>query len=241
MPTVNRAAPDIWHQRKERVLADVKRKTGLDFALGARRGSRVARGPAGTLHLLGAAEARAGGRWWLGLNEREFVGSDDARGVVLICETASDLVDLWFSADEIRELLPRLTARDGERKFNVVRRRDKFFLQIPGLGEKDITPKQGDTAWLTGARAGREILSSPPRDFPVWYPPFLARVRKGRLEPLDPTSLEEGAVVVVRLSTAPTVPRQAALRRIVAAAGTTDLPADFAEQHDHYAHGARRR
>jgi hypothetical protein len=192
--------------------------------------------------LLGAAEARTGQRWFLGLNEREFLGDRDVRGLVLLCEASAELLDFWFRADEIRELLPHLSVRAGERKFNVVRRRDRFVLQIPGADDRDITAKRGDTTWLGGSAGSHETRPPlPPEVLPSWQPPFLARVRKGRLEALDPISLEEGAVVVVRVSPAPTVPRQAALRRIVAVAGVTDLPADFAEQHDHYAHGAARR
>lgn len=240
MRTVDRRAPDMWHQRKEALLMRLKERTGLEFSLGRRRGSRVADGPAGTLYLPAAREVQAG-RWWLGLNERVFSADRNARGVVLLCEASTDLFDFWFRADEIRNLLPRLSARNDERKFNVVRRRDRFWLQVPGGEELDITAKRGDVSWLESPGRVTDSLPRPDEVLPPWQPPFLARVRKGRLEALDPVTLQEGSVVVVRLSPAPSVPRQAALRRIVAAAGVTDLPGDFAEHHDHYAHGAPRR
>jgi hypothetical protein len=176
------------------------------------------------------------------LNERDFLGDRDVRGVVLLCEASTEVLDFWFRADEIRDLLPHLSVRDGERKFNVLRRRERFVLQVPGADDRDITAKRGDTSWLGGPAGSHERRLPLPSDvLPAWQPPFLARVRRGRLEALDPISLEEGAVVVVRVSPAPSVPRQTALRRLVAAAGAADLPADLAEQHDHYAHGAPRR
>lgn len=241
MRTVNRAAPDVWHQRKEGLLAELKRSTGLEFVLGKRSGSRVAKGPKGTLYLPAAGE-RQPGRWWLGLNERVFLADEQARGVVLLCETNSKLLDFWLPPDMVRTLLPRLSpGPNDERKFNVVHRRERFWLQVPPGEELDITARRGDASWLGPTARVSDRLPSPSEVPPAWQPPFLARVRKGRLEALDPISLEEGAVVVVRVTPAPTVPRQAALRRIVAASGVTDLPADFAEQHDHYAHGAPRR
>ncbi len=241
MRTVDRAAPDVWHQRKEGLLAELKRTTGLEFILGKRPGSRIAHGPAGTLYLPAARE-RQPGRWWLGLNERVFFADERARGVVLLCETTTELFDFWLPADMVRALLPRLSpGPNDERKFNVVHRRDQFMLQVPKGEELDITSKRRDSSWLMSSPHVPARFPRPQDVLPAWQPSFLARVRKGRLEPLDPMTLEEGAVVVVRVSPAPTVPRQAALRRIVAAAGVTDLPADFAEQHDHYAHGAPRR
>ncbi|MBM4439528.1 MAG: hypothetical protein FJ027_03840 [Candidatus Rokubacteria bacterium] len=239
MATVARATPDVWHRRKEHLLEEVRHVTGVTFSLAARRGSRLARGPAGTLYLPAAREAQPG-RWWLGLNEQAFTGDDEARGVVLLCDAGADVIDFWFSAAEIRDLLPRLSVTNGERKFNVVRRRERFFLQIPGGEEIDITGKRRNLAWVTSSPPASP-LPDPAEVLPPWHPPFLARVRKGRLEALDPIRLEEGAVVLVRVVPAPAVPRQAALRRIVAAAGAESLPADFSEQHDHYAHGAPRR
>jgi hypothetical protein len=163
--------------------------------------------------------------------------------VVLLCETTTDdLLDFWLPADMVRALLPRLSpGPNDERKFNLVRRRDRFWLQVPKSEEVDVTLTRGDTSWLSARPPVPSRVPASRRGSPPAQPAFLARVRKGRLEPLDPISLEEGAVVVVHVSPAPSVPRQTALRRIVAAAGATDLPADFAEQHDHYAHGTPRR
>src|SRR5207249_2007180 len=105
---------------------------GLAFTLGERQGSRVARGPGGTLYLPAARE-RQPGRWWLGLNERAFMAAQDVRGVVLLCEDAKDLLDFWLPATQIRDLLPRLSpGPNAERKFNVVCRRGRYWLQVPG-------------------------------------------------------------------------------------------------------------
>lgn len=239
MATALRSTPEVVHRRKEGLLENLKRATGLEFSLGRRRGSRIARGARGTLYLPSAIEARAD-RWFLGLDERGFVRDDEARGVVLVCEGSTEVFDFWFPADEIKALLPRLAASGNERKFNVVRRRDRFLLKVPGEQDVDITAKRGDTSWLGGGIPSHSF-PDPRGVLPPWQPPFLARIRKGRLEPLDATKLEEGAVVVVRVSPAAAVPRRSALRRIVAAAGDADLPPDFAEQHNHYAHGAPRR
>lgn len=244
MPGMRRAASEAWHQRKQGLLERLHEETGVEFVLDARRGARAARGSAGTLFLPAASESQSD-RWWLGVNERAFLATEDARGVVLLCESVGAVLDFWFSANEIRELLPRLSAsKNDERKFNVVRRRDRYWLQVPGEDEIEITAKRGDTSWLTsesvrreGAARGKRQGSSPQT---AEYA-FFARVRKARLEPLDPVPLEEGAVVIVRVMAAPAVPRRTALRQIVAAGGPEMLPSDFAEQHDHYIRGMPRR
>jgi hypothetical protein len=244
MPTTGRETADIWHRRKQALLEKLRRERGVEFSPGERRGGRIARGPGGTL-FLPAARERQRGRWWLGLNERAFLETADVRGVVLLCETTHELFDFWLPADAVRQILPRLSlGPNDERKFNVVRRRDRYWLQMPGGGDVDITARRGDTSWLTTASGpAPSAAETARRDLPsaAVEHAFFARVRKACLEPLDAVSLDEGAVVMVRVTPAVAVPRSAALRRIVAAGGPDTLPVDFAEQHDHYAHGARRR
>ncbi len=69
---------------------------------------------------------------------------------------------------------------------------------------------------------------------------FFARVDRGKLVPMDPTGFNDGATYLVVAVPSP-VPHRLAERRILAAARSIDLPSDFAQQHDHYAHGAPRR
>lgn len=244
MKTINRGGPEVWDTRKQAFLTALRQTKGLDFTLEGRRGSRVARGPAGTIHILGSLEARPG-RWWLGLDERAFLERDDTRGVVLLCETGTSTLDFWLPAVRVRELLPRMSSSGGERKFNVVQRGERFSLKLPGAQAIDITATRGDTSWLT--RTSSADGQKPSDRQPTEAVPdpgevtFFARVRRGRLEPLDQNPLVEGAVVIVRASAAKAVPRQAALRRIIASGGPGALPADFAEQHDHYTRGAAKR
>ena len=166
--------------------------TGLEFVLEKRVGSPVARGATGTLYLPSAIE-RMPGRWWLGLNEGAFAACADARGVVLLCESGSELLDFWLPTEEVRELLPRLSSgKNHERQFNVEFRGGRYWLHVPGIEPIEITARRGDPSWLAGTAAVASARSS-------------------------------------------------ALRRIVAAGGPVALPADFAQEHDHYARGTARR
>ena len=70
---------------------------------------------------------------------------------------------------------------------------------------------------------------------------FFAVAKNGALHPLDDVTLVSGSIYLVEVREAPSVPANRSLRRILARGGPSDLPADFAEQHDHYAHGAGRR
>jgi hypothetical protein len=85
-------------------------------------------------------------------------------------------------------------------------------------------PKQGCRAL--------EPLPSPTR--------FFAVAQNGTLRPLDAVRLAPGSHYLVEIHGVPSVPVNRALRRILARGGPSDLPADFAERHGHYAHGARR-
>jgi hypothetical protein len=191
--------------------------------------------------------------WWFGFDERAL-RDKPAIGAVLLCRKAGgELLDFGLPASLLAELAPRLVTRRGttHRQFNVERRGARFEL-VARAGERlDITDRRGDLAFLRDAEqptAAREpATSSVPAD-PPSAPPhatdderFFARVRKGALEPLDAAGLEEGATYLVIARRAPSVPAAASLRRLAAAARPRGLPADLSEQHDHYAHGARRR
>ncbi len=67
---------------------------------------------------------------------------------------------------------------------------------------------------------------------------FFARANGAVLEPLDPTDLTDGDVVLVRATRVAGAPSNATLRRILASGGVPGLPADFAARHDVCAHGA---
>jgi len=57
----------------------------------------------------------------------------------------------------------------------------------------------------------------------------------------DPIDLGTEGTYLVRARKVDGAPSNSALRRLVARGGIPDLPPDFAEQHDHYAHGAPKR
>lgn len=245
-----------WDEAKRRYLLSLRPG---DWNLEG-RGSRWASGPAGTLAILAASEARAH-RWWLGLNETEF-RSRRAVGLVLLCASHAKVLDFGLSASRVEQLLPRLSIDDrGERKLNVVRVGRRFVLQIPGTDGADLTPALGDTSWLTGLREGatlreragaaygHEEQGHPSHIEPIEVPAiaarggdpveatFFARIKGGILEPLDPTGLPEGEMVLVRATRVTSVPASGVARRIVAQGGPQSLPSDFAQEHDRYAHG----
>jgi hypothetical protein len=218
----------------------------MRLQLEGRKGSRWARADEGVVAVLGADE-RLDDRWWFGLREKEF-SDRDALGVILLCGSGEEVVDLGLAGSRVRELLPQLSLepRRGERKLNIFRRGGRYELQVPGGRPVDVTAARGDLSWLGApSQSGRDRTAgadgSPgaqPKDEPVAA--FFARVRKGLLEPLDPTGLADGDIVLVTVAKAPTMPTSAALRRIVARGGPRSLPADFAEQHDRYARALQR-
>src|SRR5262249_44255649 len=65
---------------------------------------------------------------------------------------------------------------------------------------------------------------------------FFATAKNGALHPLDDAALESDAIYLVEVRRADVVPGTSFLRRMVARGGPDDLPADFAERHDHYRH-----
>jgi hypothetical protein len=175
-----------------------------------------------------------------------------------LCQSKDALLDFGLPRERVLELLPRL-GRDqsrGERKLNLVRRRAGYWLLLPDhQAAVDLTASLGDISWISrgaarDAATSRQRTYTPDRPEPTpdhVEPPdalfprsFFARVRAGRLEPLDPLGLPDGTFVRVHATVTESVPQSAALRQIVAAGGPAGLPNDFAERHDHYAHGTRK-
>lgn len=232
----------MWDEVKRSYLKELRDRTGVDLSLD-RTNARWAWGPRGVIGILSAEERPEGDRWFMGLDEKAF-GERQPLGVILLCEERDGhRVVHGFGASRWAEFLPRMS-RDssrGERKFDLRRRGDRYFLV--GI---DVTSALDDLSWLGGlgpvsvsrpAEAGSAAeaadLASPRAEHT-----FFARVRGNVLEPLDPTGLSDGGLVLVSARLARVVPSNATLRRVVAAGGPASLPPDFAEQHDAYAHGA---
>ncbi len=182
--------------------------------------------------------------WFLGFGRAEYVARK-AAGAILLCRTATgELLDFGLSAAVLARVLPHLSTQ-GERelKLKVRRRGKRFVLMVPRQADLDITTHLHDVDWLG---AGPDIVAEteaayrePPSDADDVR--YFARVEKGVLRPVDPVELPEGAAFLVVLRPVADVPSVSAFRRILAGGGATGLPADFAEEHDHYAHGSPRR
>jgi hypothetical protein len=234
---------DKWHEEKHRYLTGLASR-GINATLGARRGARWARTPRGTVGILGASDV--GDRWWFGLKEREF-NEHRAIGLILLCESQGQVLDFGLSADRVAAILPKLGAdRRAESKLNLVRRRDRYLLQIPNGDPVDVTDALHDLTWLGGQAAspsagGVQTTEPAARAEPPQSWSFFAQVQRGALKPLDRIELNDGDIVLVHVAKVTTVPSRSSLRRIVAAGSPAALPADLAAQHDFYAHGARRR
>jgi hypothetical protein len=237
---------ESWEARKRRYLEALGEKVGVEFHLEGRRGSRWARSARGVIALLASRE-HPGPLWWFGLQPDEF-DRQRALGVIFLCLTEDGLVDFGLPASRLKDLLPSVSreARTGEHKLHIVRQGPSFVLR-PAL---DLTPFRSNVSWL---QSGEAPPSSGDKKDPR-HPPdaalgsgvprsdaaFFARVREGRLEPLDPMGLREGELVLVRAAIAKAVPGNAALRRILARGGPEGLPVDFAERHDQYARETHR-
>ncbi|HEY3359375.1 MAG TPA: hypothetical protein VGQ83_39360 [Polyangia bacterium] len=196
------------------------------------------------------------GSWWFGFDE-EALDARSALGAILLCRTTDgDLVDFGLPASLLRGLAPRLVTKRGtsHRQFNVERRGSRYEIVAKGGERVDITDRRGDVTWVRAPQdagppsAAREAGAA----YAAGSPPaasggasgeerFFARACQGALEPLDATRLEEGATYLVIATPAPLVPASGSLRRLVAAARPCGLPSDLSVNHDHYAHGARRR
>ena len=213
--------------------------------------------------LPGTSDSPVADRWWLGcdpdkLREREPLG------IVLLCKAQEGSLNaIGLPTTLFRELEPQLSRNDRQVFFNVIRRGARFLLQLRGGEEVDVTAHVDDVSWIANGEAGdRDTGRRPHRpassthDYvreasehgpnadepsPAAATRFFAAAKNGALHPLDEVPLESGALYLVEIRPAPSVPGSRSLRRILARGGPGDLPADFAEQHDHYAHGAGRR
>jgi len=190
-------------------------------------------------------------QWWLGYDKDEF-HRRGAVGAILLCDSiGGPLLDFGLPADVIRDIEPDLPAgtQRPQLYFNVFRRSgNRFELQLRGARPFDITGRRGDVSWLVPATEvgtlghGHSVVAeSAATDAKLQDHRFFAKLVRGVLEPLDPVNLEQDATYLVHAQKVDAVPSSAALRRIVARGGPSDLPPDFAEQHDHYAHGAPKR
>jgi len=230
-----------WDDIKRAYLDELRDEKGVDLSL-ERTNARWASGPLGVVGILSAEERPEGDRWFMGLDEKAF-GERQPHGVILLCEERDGhRLVLGFGASRWAELVPRMS-RDssrGELKFDLRRRGDRYL-----IAGTEVTSAVDDLTWLGGpgpvgasrpaeveSAAGAASLASPRAGHT-----FFARVRGAVLEPLDPTGLSEGDLVLVSARPARAVPSNATLRRVVAAGGPPSLPQDFAEQHDTYAHG----
>jgi hypothetical protein len=184
-------------------------------------------------------------------------------GVVLLCKSQHGrLHAIGLPRAFLRSVEPKLSRNARQLFFNVSRQGERFFLQLRGGEELDVSQHVDDVSWISsdvggGPHAGRARHHSGPGAQPVVReapepnsPPeepaatsirFFAVVKNGALHPLDDVTLQSGSLYLVDVREAPSVPGNRSLRRILARGGLADLPSDFAQQHDHYAHGAERR
>lgn len=203
--------------------------------------------------------------WWLAIRRDEYARRR-ALGAILLCAASGEpLRDFGLPDSLIAEVEPHLSlgTERPQLYFTVIRRRSRFELQLKGGRSLDITDRLGDLSWIDGSqRQGKAPLDSTPATLAGGHSlaaeatesyqavptsaaggdlRFFARATGAGLEPVDRVELQQGAVYLVSASPMGGAPRSAALRRIVARGGPTDLPRDLAAQHDHYAHGAYKR
>jgi hypothetical protein len=196
-----------------------------------------------------AAAENQNGRYWLGVSRARLLERRTA-GVVFLCKPSrGDVIVVGVDATALRAVLPRLGAsKRGDVQFNIVPKGTRMVLQAPRGEDVDLTPRIGDLSWLGVGAAASHVAESAARyekssDEPAAVAPpyrFFATVEDGRLVPSDAVELPEGAVVLVEAQRVAGVPTSRAMRVIAALRGAEDLPADFAEQHDAYAHGKPR-
>lgn len=238
----NGRPPRAWDTIKRAFLKEVLDRTGADFSL-HRMNGRWATGPRGAVFIVSGEERPEGDRWFMGLDDG--VLGQVALGGFLVCETRDGQRIVWGFGrprwDSLRSGMSRDGSR-GELKFDLRKRGDRYF-----LASMDVTSAQNDMSWLdergpteSGPPAVAEFAAEALSVQGDAEQTFFARVRGAVLEPLDPTGLSDGDVILVTARPAPVLPSNATLRRIVAAGGPSSLPRDFAEQHDVHGHGAQR-
>jgi hypothetical protein len=213
--------------------------------------------------LPGTSDSPVADRWWLGCDPAKLLERQPV-GIVLLCKArGGSLHAIGLPRALLLDIEPKLSKNDRHVFFSVVRRGTRFLLQLRGGEELDVTAHLDDLSWAhkggEGARrtgwkpthpgpAAQDVV----RETPEATAPtenrsaaaatrFFAVVKNGALHPLDDVTLEAGSLHLVEIREAPSVPGNRSLRRILARGGPPDLPADLAEQHDHYAHGRVRR
>jgi hypothetical protein len=85
-----------------------------------------------------ATEDPRGGRWWLGLPDRQF------HVIVLICEGAHQRREFVIPMDELSEIWPELSRSEGNLKLNVRAEPGRYLLQVPGRAAFELTRFLGD-------------------------------------------------------------------------------------------------
>lgn len=241
MHTRHGRSPRAWDAIKRAFLTEVRDRTGAEFSL-HRTNGRWATGSRGAVFIVSGEERPEGDRWFMGLDD-SLLGQI-ALGVFLVCETRDGKrIVLGFGRSRWDSLLSGMS-RDSSRrelKFDLRRRGERYF-----LAGTDVTAAQDDMSWLDEpgpAASGPPVVAEPAKALLVHSraeQAFFARVHGTVLEPLDPTGLSDGDIVLVTTRPASSLPSNATLRRIIAAGGPPSLPRDFAEQHDVHAHGAQR-
>lgn len=260
---------DMWHMKKPQAEWQETRKQFLAEA--TRRGAELtlrdrvwAVTRAGEwVAVPGSSDSPIADRWWLGCDP-EKLRDRHPIGVILLCQArGGPLYAIALPASVLHEVGPKLSRKDRQTYFTVLRRGERFVLQLLGGEEVDVTARVNDLSWLGGRPEADPMVVSEPgpmyaggtagarRALPEVSEPaappapeatrFFAIVKNGNLHPLDDVALEPGAFYLVEARQAETVPASRSLRRILARGGPTDLPSDLAEQHDHYAHGGPRR
>jgi hypothetical protein len=202
-----------------------------------------------------SSDSPIAGRWWLGCDP-EKLRARRPIGIILLCQQRSGPVHaIGLPASTFWDVEPRLARNERQVFFSVVRQGPRFSLQLRGGEVIDVTERVGDLSWLSGARvhAYRDASGDASTCAVVHETAsaegarngaphrFFAAAENGTLRPLDDIALEPGSFYLVEARQVPGVPGNTSARRILARGGPADLPPDFAEQHDHYAHGAARR
>ena len=186
--------------------------------------------------------------WWLAFSRDEF-HKRDALGAILLCASSDGpLLEFALPGEVLRELEPDLPLGNQRPllSFNIHRKGRRFERQLRGGRAFDLTERRGDVSWLRRPPVGMTDALRVAENTPAFHSEpaeqcFFASLVDGALRPLDPIDLGAEGTYLVRARKVDGAPSNSALRRLVARGGIPDLPPDFAEQHDHYAHGAPKR